>query len=149
MTLRVLLIGGDHSLAKEADAFEAITPGHAIYLRPSDTKAAKATGPKKPFMVATENDLFGAQGGPSYGINDPYVANDRVIYYIPCRGAEIQGLVGAAAPAIAYDDYLQVSATVPGCLEKTVTLANAVAVARQAVNNSAGGTQVRIRAEAL
>jgi hypothetical protein len=152
MTLRVILTGGDHSLAKEADAFEAITPGHVVSLRPADAKAIKAAANTDGPLVAVENDIFGNRGSNSYGLNDPYAANDRVIYYALARGAEWQGLVGAAVPAIAYNALLSVNPAIPGTLMLTSGAgagARAIAIARQAVDNSAGGAQVRIRAEAL
>lgn len=152
MTFRVIRIGADHSLAKEADAFESITPGHIIALRAADAKAAKAAANTDRFRVAVENQLFGAQGQNGYGKDDPYVANDRVIYYIPAKGSEVECLVGAGVPAIAYDAYLSVNPAIPGTLMLTSGAgagAVPIAQARQAVNNSGGGTAVRILVEVL
>jgi hypothetical protein len=153
MALRVMIIGGDHSLAKEGVAHEAITPGHCVGLRAADSKVIKATSASviaKCLAVAVEQDYLGpVAGGFGYDKDDAYAAGDQVLYYSPCRGAEFHGLVGAAAPAIVVNDLLAVSTTVAGCLEKTATVANAVAIAREAVDNSGGATQVRIRVEAL
>jgi hypothetical protein len=152
MTFRVLRLGADHSLAKEADAYESITPGHIIDLRAADAKAIKAARNTAGFRVAVENDIFGAQGQNSYGINDPYVANDRVMYYICIKGCEAMCLVGAGAAAIAYGDRLSVDTGNPGCLKLTSAAgagAVAIAEARQAVDNSGGSSQARILVEAL
>jgi hypothetical protein len=152
MTFRVIRIGADHSLAKEADAFESIMPGHIIDLRAADSKAIKANLNTSRFRVAVENDIFGAQGQNSYGRDDPYQANDRVIYYIPTRGSEVECLVGAAVAAIQYGSSLSVNPAIPGTLMPTGAAgagAVPIAHARQSVDNSAGGAPVRILVEVI
>jgi len=152
MTFRVIRIGADHSLAKEADAYEAITPGHIISLRPADAKAIKAAANTDRFRVAVENNIFGAQGQNSYSRDDAYAANDRVIYYIPAVGSEVECLVAGGEDAIAYNAFLSVDTANPGCVKLTSDAgagAVPIAQARQAVDNSGGSTQVRILVEVL
>ena len=140
---RVLVIGAIQAQYKEADAAEAITPGHLVDLNGSagavKNDAATTTGALS-VSVAVENDIFGG------GYDDAYAIGDRVIYATLRPGCEFMGFVPAAAVAIVFNDYL--TPTVDGCLIKG-TSANAVARARTAVDNSGGGAIARIRAEVL
>jgi hypothetical protein len=81
--LRVVVIGHNEALYKEANAAEAITPGHLIALNSSGNAIKHATaGPAAAaganaqglVRVAVEQDFFGK------GIDDAYAANDQVIY---------------------------------------------------------------------
>lgn len=141
MGLKVVAIGHTRGLVKEADAYEAITPGHFVELR-SDAKVQKnsvASTSNQPLKVALENDIFGK------GLDDAYAAGDRVKYYMPLSGDEVQALVAAAAPAITYRD--MVALATDGTVAKTTTRANAIGIALATVDNSAGASAVRLRIE--
>jgi hypothetical protein len=136
--LRVVVIGPDTPDYKEADAAEAITPGHIVKLN-STAQAIKNTladSPETPVSVAVENDIFGK------GIDDAYAVNERVIYQHLMAGCEFMALVAAAAPAIAFDDPIALAA---GGTVKKGTEATSIGRARAAVDNSLGGTPVRLR----
>jgi hypothetical protein len=148
--LRVVVIGHNQALYKEADAAEAITPGHLIALD-STGKAIKhnVAGPAAAaganiqgmVRVAVEQDFFGK------GIDDAYALNDRVVYQPLDTGCEFMALVAAAAPAIAYNDYVESAGN--GTVRKTTILANAIGRATVALDNSAGGSPARLRVEVL
>jgi hypothetical protein len=148
--LRVIAVGAQNAQYKEADAAEAITPGHLVALDGSnkaikhniaDVAAAAGVQFVGPVSVAVENDQMGG------GLDDAYAINDRVLYAQLKPGNEFYGLVAAAAPAIALHDYLASAGN--GTLRKTVVKAEAVGRALQAVDNSGGGAAVRIRTEVL
>jgi hypothetical protein len=136
--LRVLQEGADKVQYYEADAAEAITPGHVVKQNAA-ARAIKNTvagNPEVPIRVAVENDQFGG------GLDDAYAVNDRVLYAHLKSGCGFMGLVPAAAAAIAYDDPVTTDAA-GGIVVGTT--ANMIGRARTAVNNSGGGTPVRIR----
>lgn len=140
MSARVVLKGHSGAMYKEADALSAITPGHLIMLDAATQKAKVQTATALvEARVAIENHWTGGD------LNTPYAANDRVLFQVLGEGAEFNALVAPAAPAIAFGDYLESAGD--GTVRKTVTQANAFAIARLAVDNSAGGSAVRIRAE--
>lgn len=148
--LRVVVIGHNEALYKEADVAEAITPGHLIALNASNQMikhnvagpvAAAGANIQNSVRVAVENDLFGK------GIDDAWAVNDRGIYQVLDTGAEFMALVAAAAPAIALHDYVESAGD--GTVRKTTVLGNAVGRATVAVDNSAGGTAVRLRVAVL
>jgi hypothetical protein len=136
--LRIVVVGPSQPVYVEADAAEAITPGHVVKQNAA-AKAIKNTLadiPDTPILVACENDLFGGD------IDTPYAVNDRVLYQHLRSGCEFMGLVAAAGVAIAYDDYIALDAA--GGVKKG-TAATAIGRARTAVDNSAGGTPARVR----
>lgn len=148
--LRVVVIGHNEALYKEANVAEAITPGHLIALNSSGEMikhnvagpaAAAGANIQGQVRVAVENDFFGK------GIDDAWAVNDRGIYQSLDTGCEFMALVAAAAPAIAYQDYVESAGN--GTVRKTTVIANAIGRALEAVDNSAGGTQVRLRVEVL
>ena len=142
--LRVIVNGASATRYKEADAAEAITPGHLVDLNGSGgavkNGAVIGTSGNLPLAVAVENDIFGKT------IDDAYAIGDRVIYGYLNSGDEFMGFVPAGAVAIVFNDYLTTNAA--GTLIKG-TAANAVARARQAIDNSAGGAIARFRAIVL
>lgn len=142
MTLRIFAKGGGQY--KEADANEAITPGHLIQIN-SSGKAIKQTAALSTKAVAIEATFIGK------GRDDAYAANDRVLYRIAEEGDEVYGLVKAGAAAVAYGDLLKADTSAPGCLITITTTEQALAVAKAqaAVDNSGGGSQARIRVEFL
>lgn len=142
MSARVVLKGHSGAQYKEADAASAITPGHLIMLDVSSQKAkVQSVSGRVQCTVAIENHWTGGD------LTTAYAVNDRVAYQHLLAGAEFNALVAAAAPAIAYGDWLESAGD--GTLRKTVTQANSIAIARAAVDNSAGASAVRIRAEVM
>lgn len=139
--LRVVVIGPSQAQYKEADCAEAITPGHLVKLNASGGLIKNTLAGRAPVMVAVENDIFGK------GIDDAWASGERGLYQHLQPGHEYMALVAAAAPAIAFDDL--VTAVAGGTVAKTVTLADAIGRARAAVDNSGGGTQVRLRIEVI
>jgi hypothetical protein len=148
--LRVVVIGNTYAIVKEADAAEAITPGHLISLNSTGQAikhnvagAAAAAGGQfvGPVRVAEENDIFGK------GIDDAYAIGDRVIYRELDTGCEFMALVAAGAPAIVYNDLIESAGN--GTVRKGTVMANAIGRATEAVDNSGGGAAVRLRVEVL
>ena len=148
--LRVVVIGHNQALYKEANVAEAITPGHLIALNasgamikhnvagPAASAGANAQGK---VQVAVENDFFGG------GIDDPWAINDQGLYQPLDTGCEFMALVAAGAPAIAYNDYVESAGN--GTVRKTTIVANAIGRACEAVDNSGGGAPMRLRVEVL
>lgn len=138
----IMLVGKELSLMKELVAAGTITPGHLLAINSAGKYVVHPTaGLRVPAIFAQENDYNGK------GIDDNYVANDWVQAWVCGRGAEVNGLVAAAAPAIAVGDYL--ASAGDGTLKKTTTPAEYIGQALEAVDNSAGGGVVRIKAIVL
>lgn len=132
----ILLKG--RGIRKEAVAGGTITPGHLLNINSSGQLVVHATaaGPVAP-LFAVENDLVGK------GITDNYSANDYVqAEYLYC-GCEVYALVAAGATAITRGDLLESAGD--GTLRVRGT-GTAVAQALESVDNSGGGSAVRIRA---
>jgi hypothetical protein len=137
--LRVVAIFPGTPVYGEGDAAEVITPGHVVEHNGSGgiIKNLIAASANVPVMVAVENDMFGG------GLDDNYAVGARVLYQHLLPGAEFHGLVAAAAPAIAYDDWITTAAG--GTLVKAASEATAIGRACAALDNSAGGTAARLR----
>jgi hypothetical protein len=126
----------------EAVAGGAITPGMLVELQADavDTVEAHATD--------------GGGGNPSFaidyyltglGIDDAYASGDNVIYRTYAAGSSVYALVAASATAITK------AAPLASNGDGTVRIAAdgdvVIAHAREAVDNSAGGSAVRIKIE--
>lgn len=138
MGARIVVIGPDKPVYNERTATEAITPGMLVNPVAADTvEKNDLTGDGNDFVeVAVENDIFGG------GVDDNYEAGDTVLSQLLRTGCEFMGLVAAGGAAIAYDAYVTMAA---GGFVAVGTRANAIGKARQAVDNSGGGTPARIR----
>lgn len=132
---RVVSIGADSALYKEGAASEAITPGHVVQLTSTGTVKKNDVTGLAPILVAVENDIYGK------GRDDAYATNDQVIYQHLRSGCEFDGWVSAGAAAIVVDDYITLAAN--GEVIKGLQ-ATAIGRAREAVDNSGGGTAVRL-----
>lgn len=135
----IILVGKELCLVKELVAAGTITPGHLLAINSAGKYVVHPTaGLRVPAIFADAADFNGK------GIDDNYVANDNVVAWVCNSGVEVNGIVAAAAPAIAVGDYL--ASAGDGTLKKTVTPAEYIAQALEAVDNSAGGAAVRIKA---
>jgi hypothetical protein len=121
----------------EALANAALSPGHILeYLSTGKVQKMGTAAIRKPFLIAAENEVFGTDHTVAYA------ANDNVLMWLGGAGDEFYARVPAAAPAIVIGDMLECDAT--GCLRKVALAATAVAIAIEAVDNSAGGAEARI-----
>ena len=134
---------------KEAAAAAGITPGHLIMYNTSKQFAVHGTAEGNAYpMFALEKDFVGKD------ISSAYSSTERVQAVIPLRGAEIYALLPASALAVVIGDELVSNGD--GTLKKVtagaVTVGNlrrVLARALEAVDNSAGGTVVRIKVETV
>jgi hypothetical protein len=134
---------------KEAAAGGAITPGHLITRNTSNQFVVHAGAEANAYaMFALEKDFVGKD------LSSAYVATERVQAVVPLPGAEIYALLPASALAVVIGDELVSNGD--GTLKKvttaavtTLNLRRVVARALEAVDNSAGGTPVRIKVETV
>lgn len=137
-----------NGVRKEGAASEAITPGSLVEfggandLQNHSTAAGNA---RKAFAI--ENDLVGD------GIDDVYAVGERVQYEVFPAGAEVYARVAAAAPAIAKGAALEsagdgtVRAVATSAATSQAQRDSVVGYALEAVDNSGGGSAVRIKIE--
>jgi hypothetical protein len=151
---------------KEAKAGGAITPGHLLKRSAAETVVVHSTaaGRAQP-LFALENETLGKD------IDTAYAQNERISFVYAEPGAEINAIVAAGAAAIAVGDFL--CSAGDGTLKKVVAPAApadspatadalrddiaanlvpnlfAVAVAMDALDNSAGSDPARLRVEVL
>lgn len=122
---------------REAIAGGAITPGHLIQYNTSGQFIVAATALLgHPRIFAAENELLGSE------VSVAYASGDRVLAWHTGPGDEIWALLAAAATAITVGAQLEAAAD--GTLRLRTT-GVCLAVALQAVDNSAGGTPARIK----
>jgi len=134
---------------KEAAAAAGITPGHLIFRNTSNQFAVHAVAEGNAYaMFALEKDFVGKD------LSSAYVATEQVQAVIPLAGGEINALLPGSALAVVIGDELVSNGD--GTLKKVtagaVTVGNlrrVVARALEAVDNSAGGTPVRIKVETV
>jgi hypothetical protein len=149
MALNTILLKGERVM-REAQANAAITPGHLVETMSTGKirKHSTAAGNAKT-QFAVENELAAKE------ISVDYAADDTCFYMI-CDGCnEVNALVAAAAPAITRGDFLESAGD--GTLRKVVVAAatssaqrnSVVAIALESVDNSGGGTPVRLKVEVL
>jgi hypothetical protein len=132
-------------MRKEALASATITPGMLIERLSTGKVAAHATaGGYGIAAFAIENEVYAGQGeAPTIDTN--YAADDLVQYGVFQPGQEVYALLAANAAAIVVGDKLVSQGA--GYVKKVVTTDVVLAIALQAVDNSAGGTPVRIKIE--
>lgn len=130
-------------ITKEGNAGGTITPGHLVMRNTTASQfvvqTATATGVVLP-AFALEADFVGK------GVDTNYTTGLRLQVLYPQKGAEIYALVPAAASAIVIGNFLQSAGDGTVVLRTT---GQVVGVALEAINNSGGGTPVRIRMEVL
>jgi hypothetical protein len=139
MANTILLKGRGHRVEKVAAG--AITPGHLVKMDSTGKLAVHNTALGAAARIfAVENDLVGKE------ITDAYAANDYVQAEHLGAGDEVLAFLKVAAPAVVIGDYLEAGGN--GALQKQTT-GIALAYALEAIDNSAGGTQVRIKVALL
>lgn len=151
---RVLLLGL-YGVRKDLKAGGAITPGHLIKNSAAGVVVVHATaGGNALPMFALEREMTGDDKDVAYA------SNDTVLCLIPQPGSEINAILAAGASAIVVDDPLESAGD--GTLRKHTPPSQAVAesgsasytiapktkaivaYATEAIDNSGGGTAVRI-----
>ena len=150
MALRTIMLKG-RGIRDEALAAVAINPGYLLErvsgadtIQPHSTAAASAQK-----IFAVENELAGSE------ITVAYAIDDTVFFESAGPGQMVNALLPASAAAIVRGDFLESAGD--GTLRLVAADAatdeaqrNAlIAVAREDVDNSAGGTEVRIKVEVL
>lgn len=135
-----IVLRGD-SMRKEGAAGASITPGSLVKRNSSNAwvlgSAADEVGP----IFAVNPDHLGKD------ISTAIASGDRMVTYHANAGDEVYALVPAAASAIVIGDFLQAGAS--GTLIKRTSTNKILAIALEAVDNSGGGSAVRIRAEVM
>jgi hypothetical protein len=121
---------------EEALADAALSPGHLL-MKNSTNEVLKNTATTQKLVAVAIEDYH--QGKT---IDDAYSSGDVVSYIHPMPGDVVQLRVAAAEEAIVIGDALQPKND--GTVEKGTT--NPIAYAEEAVDNSAGGSEVFIKA---
>lgn len=140
MSNTILLKGSP--LRKEAQAAAAITPGHLVELKSTGKIGVHATaGGYAMKAFAVENEVFGN------GVDVAYAADDNVLYGVFKNGEEVYALIPAAAAAIVVGDFL--TSNGDGTLKKATSTDQRLFQSLEAVDNSAGGSAVRLKIAVL
>jgi hypothetical protein len=154
MADKIILGGDEDPTIDEAVADATITPGDLIK-RTSTGVIRHATAAGNAMQIFAINSA-----SQNRGIDSDYVAAEIVPFVIAESGTVINARVAAAATAIAVGDFLESAGN--GTLRKhvaqsvneagsasiyTIQVAAIVGIALEAIDNSGGGTAVRIRAE--
>lgn len=138
-----VLLAGQRFTPQEKNAAEAITPGHLVTFNGSGLliKHATAGGAASPWFAL--ESLTPDRGSALLPIEVPYAIGETVRWF-DGRDCEVLAIVAAAAPAIITGD--QLTSAGNGTLKKgNGTTDVVIARAAESIDNSAGGTAVRIR----
>lgn len=132
---------------REALADAAMTPGHLLERTATGVKVHATSNGRAQKLFALENVADAS------GIDDAYAVGETARFLNARTGDKIYALVPAAAPAIVVGDGL--ASNGDGTLVKVTDTAGVtpldeivVAYAIEAVDNSGGGSAVRIQVEA-
>jgi len=130
----------------ERIAGATITPGYLLAIQTDNTVDPHGAAASNAYaLFAAENEVFGGE------ITDDYVSGDNVLMWMCKPGDEIYALLPASATAVVIGSYLQSGG------DGTLVLAAAdaatdtaqreaiVAIALEAVDNSGGGAEARVR----
>jgi hypothetical protein len=143
MAIKRIIVKGT-ALRDEDIAIAAITPGHLVEQVAAGVRVHSSAAENAVPTFAVEMELVGN------GIDVDYAALDTVLLAHPRSGDVINALLPASADAIVRGDFLEsngdgtlvIAATAAATTE--AERAATVAVAEEAVDNSMGGTEVRI-----
>ena len=134
-------IKGD-GVTEEATASAIFSPGHLVALDSSGEVAKHAIAADlAERLFATEDALQGST------VDTAYAATDLASLWLPFPGSTVRARLPAAAAAVVKGDFL--ASDGGGCLIVTTTSTEAIAVAVEAVDNSAGATEVFCNARVL
>lgn len=112
MAYKTIAVSPGEMVEREADAAEAITPGHLVEVNSSGNLIKhNSAGVRAQKSFALENDIVGD------GIGDAYSANDRAKYAIFSKGSEVLAWL-SAGDNVAIGDYLESNGD--GLLRKVV-----------------------------
>jgi hypothetical protein len=128
-------------IVKEVNAAGAITPGHIVLRGSAGTVTVAGAAAESSLMIALEQDTLGKD------IDTAYASGDRVSCMYPETGCEIQGLLAAGATAVVIGSLLQTGAG--GTVALRTTTNRVIGQALEAVDNSVGGTAVRLKWEKI
>lgn len=145
MATRRVLLKGLYGVRDEGVATEAITPGHLVEEVAAGIRKHAGAGLAAIPMFALEREMTGDDK------DEAYAASDTVLFVVAQPGTQIHALVAAAAAAIAVGDNLESAGN--GTVRKATTDTatddtqrnSLVGKALEAVDNSAGGSAVRIK----
>lgn len=150
-TPKTILLRGDPTHHEAQAGAAGIKPGHLIKLSSTagDVVVHSTASDVAAPLFAREEDYVGAS------IDDAYADNDRVPYLHCQSGDEVYAFLKANAAAVVIGDYLESGAA--GALQKsthavtsaTTAAAWPIAIALQAIDNSANAAQVRIKVRIL
>lgn len=150
MANTIILKGNGIQKEAKAAAGSAIMPGHLLE-RASATEVQEHStlGGNAQRFFAKENEVIGRE------ITVAYAAGDNVIFEACYPGMEVNALLPAAAAAVTVgaplesngDGTLKLHTPPSDAAGTTIKHESVVAFALEAVDNSAGGTPVRIKVE--
>lgn len=136
----ILLAGNDVTYYERVATAAVITPGDLVEINGVNIRRQATAAADVARMFARENDIIGK------GIDDDYAASDNILYFTAGRGTQVYALVAASAAAIVEGDRLESSGA--GKL-RVLASGTPLAVALEAVDNSAGGSPARIKVEII
>ena len=138
--MKTICIRGDF-VRKEAEASEAITPGHLVEFGGANELRKHATaGAQARKAFALENDLIGK------GIDDAYASGESVQYGIFQPGSEVYALL-LTGESCSKGDFLESAGNGTLQVASTPVEGSNVAVALEA--KTGGGAPLRVKAEVL
>lgn len=148
----IVLLGNPER--QEDKAIAAFSPGHLLEFNSTGVRKHSVAKGKARKAIATENELLGKT------IEDAYAINDNAYLAVFKSGEQAQVRLAAAAAAIVKGDFLESAGD--GTLRKLTAASQGggapyaytsegvpLAVALEAIDNSAGGTEVFINVEFL
>lgn len=135
---KIVLVG--MPTRKEDKAITAMSPGHVVVYSGAGIRTRNVAAVAGAKAIVLPDELRGRT------ITDAYAIGDNVYYGIFKSGERAQVRLAAAAAAITKGDSLEFDAT--GCFRK-LAAGVAVAVAEEAIDNSAGGEEAFIKVEFL
>lgn len=150
MAIKTIVFKG-RGIRDEALAAGAINPGYLLERTSgaSTVQAHSTAAGNAQAMFAVENEYEGND------IDDAYALDDTTFFEHVQRGGMVYALVAAAAAAIVEGDYLESAGdgtlrvlTADAATDEGQRAA-VVAIAREDVDNSLGGSEARIKVEVL
>lgn len=151
MTVKTIILrGAKLTIGKEGIAAVAVTPGYLVERDSSnEIQPHSNAGLNAQKAFAREREVTGDD------IDTDYAINDTVQYSVCPAGVEVFALVAASAAAIVVNDFVESAgdgtvriATTDAATDDTQR-AGIIGLAIEAVDNSGGGSEARIKIELL